>query len=140
MTETAPHDPPAAAVPDDLPRAPDSERIKQWNRRIAGWGCAPLMVFGLLAGFVPALAERMTLVGTALALLIGVPLVVHAWRLRRENQARYEAAHAEAAASGRRVRVVKGADGDNEYHLVEIEPIEPLSWQAGDGGAGTDGA
>lgn len=106
--------------------APTSPKVKTWNRRVLSWGCAPLLITGLVAGFVPALSERLTVVGTALVLLIGIPVTGYTWWLRRDNSRRYDAAVAEAEERGMRVRVVETEEGDHEYVLDEIEDIGEL--------------
>ena len=127
-------------TPPDLPRdkAPDSPNIRTWNRRVLGWGCAPAMTLGLVAGFLPGWGERLALVGTGLAVLMAGPIAVHTWRLRRENQARYDAARAEAAERGRRVRVVEREGGDHEYEIYAMERWEPDEWDLDPPGEGSD--
>ncbi len=106
--------------------APTSPKVKTWNRRVLSWGCAPLLVTGLVAGFMPALSQRLTVVGTALVLLIGIPVTAYTLWLRRDNNRRYFEALAEADEQGMRVRVIETDDGDNDYVLDEIEDIGEL--------------
>lgn len=107
-------------------RAPDSPAIRTWNRRIVGWGCAPALALGIIGGLAPTLAQPLALAGTAAAMFVAGPIAVHVWRLRRRNQARFDAARAEAAASDKRVRVVVRPDGEHEYALRDVEPIVPV--------------
>ena len=112
-------------APPPRERAPDSPAIRAWNRRIMGWGCAPALTLGLVAGFLPGGGERIALVGTGIAILIAGPIAAHTWRLRARNQARYDAARREAAERGERVRVVVRADGGHDYELYAVERWDP---------------
>jgi hypothetical protein len=104
-------------------KAPESQKMKAWNRRIMQIGCLPLIIAGFLAAMrVPYVVE----IGTALAIFVAGPIAVYSWLLRRRNQAAFDAARAEAQAKGMRVRVVEHEDGDNEYIVEEPEKIERL--------------
>lgn len=109
------------------PKAPDSPRIKAWNRRIMGWGCLPVMVAGLVAAFqVPYAVE----IGTALALVLGVPITAYALWLRWRNRQAFAAALAAAEATGGRVKTTVDARGDHVYEVRE-RPVEaPLDLDA----------
>ncbi len=132
-----PEDHPSAETPqpdDPQPpslareRAPDSPAIRSWNRRILGWGCAPALTLGLVAGFLPGWGEQVALVGTGIAILVAGPIAVYTWRLRGENQSRFDAARRDAAERGERVRVVQRADGGHDYVPYAVERWEPEEW------------
>ncbi len=140
-----PEMPPTTDVPVRLARAadtfepaPESPSIRSWQKRILGWGCAPAMAVGMLGGLAggarPELAQTIAMTGTGLAIVVAGPIAVYTWRLRRDNRARWEAAHAEAEASGKRVRVVINAEGGHDYVVEERERIEKIEWDAEAGG------
>ena len=107
------------------PSAPDSPRIKTWNRRIMGWGCLPVMVAGMIAVLrVPYAIE----IGTGLALLIGGPLAVYALWLRWQNRQAFNAALAAAEASGGRVRTRTDDRGNNVYEVVKRRIEAPVDF------------
>lgn len=89
------------------------------------------MVAGLVARFVPPVADRAAVAGAVLMVVVAGPLAVYAFVVRRSNQAAYTSAVDRALASGRRVRVVETAGGDHEYLLFTPPSLEPLDLSPG---------
>lgn len=120
---------PPERMPERPERAPDSPRIRKWRGRILSWGFAPALVIGLVVVLVgPELQQAMTAFGAGLALLVGIPLVFFTMHLRRDNAARFQAAHAEAAETGGRVRKTETEAGDFVYRVEPLEDLAPIDW------------
>lgn len=136
---------PPERMPERPERAPDSPNIRKWRGRILSWGFMPALVIGLVVVVVgPELQQLMTALGAGIALLVGVPIVIYVQRLRRDNTARFEAARAEAAETGGRVRKEETAEGDFVYRVEPVDDIAPIDWDEvlaeGEGESGEEDA
>jgi hypothetical protein len=92
------------------------------------WGFAPLIVTGMIAGLVPGRAAGIAALGALLMVGLTTYLAIQALRSKRANQRRYEAAAAEARATGMLVRVTTTESGDYEYTLDAPPKVEKLEW------------
>ena len=104
--------------------APQSPRIKQWNKRVLAWGCAPAMIGGLLVP-VAAVASQW---GMGASLVIAPLLFLYAYHLRRDNQSRYDAARKKAMQEGMVLRPAELESGDMEYRLVSQAELDRERW------------
>jgi len=109
----------------DLPAsAPSSPRIKRAEKRIMTVGCAPAMIGGMLAFAAPSAVT----IGFGLTLLIGLPILLHVLRLRRENQRQWTLARARALNEGLVLKVVELEAGDHEYQLMSQAERDRERW------------
>jgi len=109
----------------DLPAsAPSSPRIKKADKRIMTVGCAPAMIGGMMAFAAPSAAT----VGFGLTLAIGLPILLHAVRLRRDNQRRWQVARGQAQAGEWVVKTVEMENGDHEYQLLTQAERDNERW------------
>ncbi len=109
----------------DLPEsAPASPHIKRVEKRLMTFGCAPAMIGGMLAFAAPSAAT----IGFGLTLLVAVPILVQARRLRGDNQRRWSQARARAMDEGLVVKTAETADGDHDYRLLSQAEHDRERW------------
>lgn len=117
------------ALPRDLAdNAPSPPRVQKWNRRIVGWGLAPLLVTGLIGGLLPNQGQAASVLGALFVILVTVPVTARAWHLKRRNQSLYRTAADVARGRGHIVRVVETDAGDFEYLVAEPAIVERFAW------------
>ena len=89
------------------------------------WGCAPAMIGGMLAPLGVAAAGQW---GIGASLVIAPLLLLYAYHLRRENQARYDLARSRALDEVLVMRPAEQPSGDFDYRLVSQAELDRERW------------